>query len=112
MAKLELIETEIELKYIDTDNVFNIYLCKETLNIFAKEITEEKPRTLQFRVIQILKDEYTNVYKNNKANLDYLMSFYRHEYLTYRLGKYTSEDEVTIGDVFMYGHFQRIGGVL
>jgi hypothetical protein len=108
--KIELIESEIEVADFE-DCIFNIYLCHNTLNILAKECCENG-RHLEFKVSNFVDEGFTDLYKNNKSNLDYAMKFYKHEYLTYRLGRYTKDDEVSIGDVFMFGHYELLNKCL
>jgi len=107
VEKSELIESGIELIDFE-DCIFNIYLCHETLNIWAKECCDNG-REIQHRIKRFTEDEFTDLYKNNKANIEIAINLNKHKYLTYRLGRYTKDDEVTIGDIFMFGDYEPIG---
>jgi len=103
----ELIESEVEIQGYG-DRVFNLYLNNETLNIWAREIGGEN-KSFQFRVRDFISDdEFKDLYRNNKANIECGMNSYKHEYLSYRLSIITEDDEVRIGDMFMFGHYDQI----
>jgi len=109
--RVELIEREIELAEFE-GTTFDIYLNIESFNIWAKGNINGVPSEIQYRVRRFMEDEFKDSSKNSKANIDWLIKNYRHEYLKSRLGRYTEADEVSIGDIFMYGHFDKIGGVI
>ena len=109
---MTLIESDIELRGFEGEDNFNIYLCEETLNIWAKGKIKGKSCEIQFRVKEFYGGEFKDDSKNNKATIERLKVDYRYEYLTSRLGRYTKDDEVSIGDIFMYGHYEKIGHIV
>jgi len=89
---LELILTDIELhENLANDNTFDVWYNKETGRFIAKE----KGGSREFR------------YKLD-GDFETIAKKYRQEILTYRLGRVTPEDVVTIGDIFMIGIFIEI----
>jgi len=87
---LELILQDIELaENTINDNTFDIWYSNRLQKFVAQE-NIEKGR----RFIYELKDSEENISINH-----------RQEILEYRLGKVTSQDEVTIGDIFMHRTF-------
>jgi len=85
---MELILTDIELNdNLTNENTFDVWYKD---NIFVAIENVKGGRTFRYQL--------TNT-------LDYISNNHRDEILSYRLGRYTKDDEVSIGDVFMFGKF-------
>ena len=93
MKNLELILEDIELADSNTHNTFNVYYDADTKLMHAFE-----------NDAKLLPKQY--VYRLT-CEQDYIAKKYRQEILEYRLCKVTPEDEVCLGDIFMYGQFNQ-----
>jgi hypothetical protein len=110
----ELIRTEVKIKEYG-DRIFNLYLNNQTLNIWARECHKVtikgkvRCQSFQFRVRDFISDdEFKDLYRNNKANIECGLQYYKHEYLTSRLESHAKDEEVSIADMFMFGHYDQI----
>lgn len=90
MANLELILTEIELNGSKEESLYNVFVNKE-LDIFAEEIGTNN--VIQYRFTE---------------NVEDIKRDHRVEILLSRLGKVEATDEVSLGDIFMYGKHTEV----
>jgi hypothetical protein len=89
----ELILQDIELSENTTnDNTFDVWFDYQNEVFLAKELCKGG-RTFKYKPIGDLEE----IAMNN-----------RYDILQYRLGRVTPQDEVTIGDIFMYRKFTKI----
>jgi hypothetical protein len=87
--KLTLLFDRVELAHNTTnENTFKVWYNKTEKTFICHE--NNGTRSFKYK----LSDTIENIIKN-----------YRHEILTYVLGRYTKHDKVGIGDIFMYGKF-------
>lgn len=87
---MELILTDIELNdNLINDNTFDIWYQD---NVFVAIENIKGGRTFRYELTD---------------TIDNIISNHRDEILTYRLGRYSKRDEVSIGDIFMYGKFVK-----
>lgn len=83
---------EIELNEINCEGMlFDIYFDSETETFTAKDINGTM--VLQYKL---------------DGDEEQIAQEHREEILTYRLGRFTNEDVVDIGDIFMYGKFNKL----
>ena len=86
----ELILEDIELADNTTnDNVFDVWFNNQDQTFLAKELCTSG-RTFKYKT---------------KFDIEEIATKHRQEILTYRLGKVTPDDVVTIGDIFMHRKF-------
>jgi hypothetical protein len=87
---MECVLTEIELNGVEKD-LFDIYFDKDTNRYTAKEIGGTRELVYQLN-----------------GNVDEIAKEHREEILVYRLGRFTDEDIVDVGDIFMIGKFTNL----
>ena len=86
----ELILEDIELADNTTnDNTFDIWFDYQAQVFLAKELCTNG-RTFKYKL---------------KDYVEEIATKHRQEILTYRLGRVTPDDVVTVGDIFMYRKF-------
>ena len=91
MRNLELILEDVELIDNTTnDNTFDVCYDNNTKLIHAFENDVDEPREFVYKLI---------------ADQNDIAREHRQEILDYRLVRVTPEDEVSLGDIFMYGKF-------
>lgn len=90
---MELILRGIELNEvgINDDMLFNVHYDAKIKRFVATHIDSS------------LQLEYDLI-----GDAEQIAQEHREEILTYRLGRFTNEDVVDIGDIFMYGKFNRL----
>jgi hypothetical protein len=89
---MELLLTEIELNEVNCEGMlFDIYFDSETKRFTAKDINGTM--VLQYEI---------------DGDEEQIAQEHREEILTYRLGRFTDEDVVEIGDIFMYAKFNKL----
>lgn len=90
---MELILRGIELNEvgINDDMLFNVHYDAKIKRFVATHIDSS------------LQLEYDLI-----GDAEQIAQEHREEILTYRLGRFTNEDVVDIGDIFMYGKFNKL----
>ena len=91
--KQELILVEVFLHGDDEEQETTVY-AEPVRNGFIYSVNNITGKTLVWRL---------------KEDQDKIAKKYREEILTYRLARYTDEDEVSLGDIFMHGeHCEQV----
>ena len=93
---MELILEAIELNHPLANN-------EKTYNVYLKDKTKNKPI---FLVVE--NGGRQSFYFELSGDPKLIAKTFRRPILQYRLGKFTDEDKVTLGDIFMYGRFNLL----